>query len=290
MISRLHIRRLEYKIVTRGNEMPTIYLNGPAGQMDNPTILTSLIIGTVLLVLFVAACCYLFRRTLPRIYVAAFSLLLVLSWIFDLKFLIYVSGILLICGVVFFLVANINENREFTGNNMLAKEGKNRKRLRNRPEALFDREAVYKKVESAVITLSRQKVGALITFEKRDSLDSVMKSGSRIDAPVTAELLQTIFYPGTRLHDGAVVIRNDKIVAASVFFTPTTRPLPGKYGSRHRAAIGISEICDAVTVVVSEETGRVSIAYEGEIQPVGPDNFLETFEYYMSLVKEKADS
>ena len=110
-----------------------------------------------------------------------------------------------------------------------------------------------------------------------------------MDAPVTFELLITIFYPGTRLHDGAVVIKGDKIIAASVYYTPTTKPLTGKYGSRHRAAIGISEISDAVTVVVSEETGRISIAYNGNIENYSPDNFYKAFENIMNetdLVEE----
>ena len=169
---------------------------------------------------------------------------------------------------------------------MLNKVAKPRKR-RARPESLFDREAMYHKVENAVITLSRKKTGALITFQKKDLLSSVMKTGTPINAPVSSELLQTIFYPGTRLHDGAVIIIEDQIAAASVYFTPTTRPLTGKYGSRHRAAIGISEVSDAVTVIVSEETGRISIAYEGELQTVGPDTFYDTLLSYMSLEKQE---
>ena len=145
---------------------------------------------------------------------------------------------------------------------------------------------MYAQIQTAVITMSKQKIGAIITFEKKDNLDDVMKSGTIINAPVSAELLQTIFYEGTRLHDGAVIIRNDMIVAASVYFTPTTRPLTGKFGSRHRAAIGISEICDAVTVVVSEETGRISIAHKGELTTVTPDNFLSTFEEAMAFQSE----
>ena len=80
------------------------------------------------------------------------------------------------------------------------------------------------------------------------------------------------------------------IAAAAVFYTPTTRPLTGKYGSRHRAAIGISETTDAVTVVVSEETGRISIAYEGELRTVGPDEFLTVFEDYMALVEPEKEA
>ena len=268
------------------NFFPAYILSGPIGNLDHIENLLSFILGFVLVGGLSAVCFYLFKRTLPRIFVPSAGVAVLLSWLFGLNLVALISAVILTVGIVFFLIANLNENREFVGNNMLNKGGKNKAKRRIRAEALFDREAMYKKIESAVFTMSRQKVGALITFEKKDSLTAVMKSGTAIDAPVSAELLQTIFYPGTRLHDGAVVIRNDKIVAASVYFTPTTRPLSGKYGSRHRAAIGISEICDAVTIVVSEETGRISIAYEGELQPVGPDKFLETFETYMSLVKE----
>ena len=106
-----------------------------------------------------------------------------------------------------------------------------------------------------------------------------------VHAPLSSELLLTIFYPGTRLHDGAVVVHGNEIVAASVFFTPSTQPFAGKYGSRHRAAIGVSEVSDAVTVVVSEETGRISIASNGELQMVDPMKFLMTFETYMGESK-----
>jgi len=91
----------------------------------------------------------------------------------------------------------------------------------------------------------------------------------------------TIFYPGTRLHDGAVIIRDNVIYAASVYYTPTTKALSGKYGSRHRAAIGISEISDSITIVVSEETGRISIAQNGELESVSPDKFIERLTEYM---------
>ena len=125
-------------------------------------------------------------------------------------------------------------------------------------------------------------IGALLTFERKDKEKDIIKNGSKIDAPVTFEILVTIFYPGTRLHDGAVVICGNKIVAASVYYTPTTKPLTGKYGSRHRAALGISEISDAVTVVVSEETGRISIAYNGILESYSPDNFYKAFENIMN--------
>ena len=156
-------------------------------------------------------------------------------------------------------------------------------------EKIFDHESLYKTINETVLYLSKNKIGGLITFERKDKLKDIIKNGSYLDAPVTFELLITIFYPGTRLHDGAVVIKGDKIIAASVYYTPTTKPLTGKYGSRHRAAIGISEISDAVTVVVSEETGRISIAYNGNIENYSPDNFYKAFENIMNetdLVEE----
>ncbi|HBM70658.1 MAG TPA: TIGR00159 family protein, partial [Firmicutes bacterium] len=188
-----------------------------------------------------------------------------LFWLFDLSLPLFLSLFLFLCGFFVFYISNSTEGRSFTSNNYKGKSSIAnlfQHKSKTRPETLFDRDAVYKKVETAVITLAKQKIGAIITFEKKDSLTDVMKSGTIINAPVSSELLQTIFYPGTRLHDGAVIIKNDMILAASVYFTPTTRPLTGKFGSRHRAAIGISEVCDAVTVVVSEETGRISIAYQ----------------------------
>ena len=149
-------------------------------------------------------------------------------------------------------------------------------------EKIFDRQTLYKQLEAAVIQLSNTRTGAIITFEKNTSLKDIMKNGVPVHAPLSAELLLTIFYPGTRLHDGAVVVHGNEIVAASVFFTPSTAPFAGKYGSRHRAAIGVSEVSDAVTIVVSEETGRISIAANGELQMVDQGKFLMTFETYMA--------
>ena len=149
-------------------------------------------------------------------------------------------------------------------------------------ERIYDRQTLYKQLEAAVVQLSNTRTGAIITFEKNTSLKDIMKNGVPVHAPLSSELLLTIFYPGTRLHDGAVVVHGNEIVAASVFFTPSTAPFAGKYGSRHRAAIGVSEVSDAITVVVSEETGRISIAANGELQMVDQGKFLMTFETYMA--------
>ena len=154
-------------------------------------------------------------------------------------------------------------------------------------EKIFDRAERDRQIEMAVMQLSKSRTGALITFERNTSLKDIAKNGVPVLAPVRAELLMTIFYPGTRLHDGAVIIHGNEIIAASVFFTPTTKPFAGKYGSRHRAAIGISEISDSITVVVSEETGRISFAVNGQLETVTQDTFARVFENYMDGIKEE---
>ena len=128
-----------------------------------------------------------------------------------------------------------------------------------------------------------------MTFEKSTSLMDLTKNGVRVNAPFSPELITTIFYPGTRLHDGAVVIKGNEIISAAVFYTPSTKAFAGKYGSRHRAAIGISEISDSVTVVVSEETGRISFAVNGQLESCDPNNFVQVLETYMSVEVNTAE-
>ena len=149
--------------------------------------------------------------------------------------------------------------------------------IKERVNVSEERKQLYKIINSTVIALSTSKTGAIMTFEKNNSLDDYINKGVKVNAPVTMELLTTIFYEGTTLHDGAVVIRGNTIVAASVYYIPTVKPMNGKYGARHRASLGISEVCDAVTVVVSEETGRISLAVDGELQAVSRENFLQVF-------------
>ncbi len=151
------------------------------------------------------------------------------------------------------------------------------------------RDKLVHDITLAVKWLSDTKTGALITFERSDSLNKYIDSGSIINCPVSSEIIETIFYEGTRLHDGAIVIRGDIIVAAAVFFTATTRNLVGKYGARHRAALGISEATDAITIIVSEETGRISISYGGNLESVKYDEFEKVLSSFM-LGSNKLDS
>jgi len=152
---------------------------------------------------------------------------------------------------------------------------------------------VLDEVYKAVIYCSRAKYGALITFErKEDILDPHKKdavwtqTGIKLNSEVTAELLETIFYKptnkGNPLHDGAAVIRGDKVINAAVYFVTTKRNLPGTIGARHQAAIGISENSDSITVVVSEQSGAIEIAIRGKLIQVDSTNFLPILKNYMT--------
>ena len=132
---------------------------------------------------------------------------------------------------------------------------------RNSPK---DVENAISQVVLACRDLSATKTGALIVFERDNMLDEPIKTGTLIHADVKAELLKNIFYPNTPLHDGAVIIRGGRIEAASCMLPLTTQThLSRELGMRHRAGIGMSEASDAVVVVVSEESGSISVAVEG---------------------------
>ncbi len=114
--------------------------------------------------------------------------------------------------------------------------------------------------------LSERKVGALIGIEREIRTRHIQESGTRIDSQLTPELLATIFYPHTPLHDGGVIIRDNRIVSAGCIFPLSQREeLSKSLGTRHRAAIGLTEETDAVVVIVSEETGAISVAYRGRL-------------------------
>lgn len=124
----------------------------------------------------------------------------------------------------------------------------------------------------AVSDMSKTKTGALITLQMRQSLEDYAKTGIQMDSDVTSELLETIFQYGTPMHDGAVIIDGDKIECAAAYYPSTAKDLPSKYGARHRAAVGISEVSDSITLVVSEETGNISVAQKGTLTQYTPES------------------
>jgi diadenylate cyclase len=127
-------------------------------------------------------------------------------------------------------------------------------------------QAVINEVVKAVDSLAQRRTGALIVFHGVTGLGNVIERGVRIDGELSSELLSTIFFPNTPLHDGAVIVQGDRVVAASCVLPLTDREITdSQMGTRHRAAIGVSEQSDALVVVVSEETGRISVARNGRI-------------------------
>lgn len=130
----------------------------------------------------------------------------------------------------------------------------------------FREERIIDEITEAVFSLAGKKIGAIIALEREIGLKPYIESGVFIDSKVTSELINTIFMPHTPLHDGGIVIQNGRIIAAGCLFPLTQNPKISKsLGTRHRAAVGLSEETDALVIVVSEETGAVSLAREGKL-------------------------
>ncbi len=127
-------------------------------------------------------------------------------------------------------------------------------------------ESTINEVVLAATTLAERRIGALIVIQRLEGLRNYIENGVGIDANVTYDLLINLFIPDTPLHDGAVIIQQDRIAAAACFLPLTLNPeLSKEFGSRHRAALGISEETDALAIVVSEEKGMISLAMYGEL-------------------------
>ena len=121
-------------------------------------------------------------------------------------------------------------------------------------------------VMKSVNYMARRKIGALIVFERNTGLNDYIESGIKMEAKLSSELLSNVFVPNTPLHDGAVIIRGNMIMAAGCYLPLSENPFISKeLGTRHRAAIGVTEVCDAISVIVSEETGQISLAINGQI-------------------------
>ena len=132
-------------------------------------------------------------------------------------------------------------------------------------------------IVSACLDMSNTKTGALIVIRQKDDLMFVIENGITLDANTSVSLLKNIFFKNAPLHDGAVIIEGNHIVAAKCILPVTQSDVPKDYGTRHRSAIGMSELTDAVVIVVSEETGSISIAKNGQLKHnIDPQKFAGT--------------
>jgi len=151
-------------------------------------------------------------------------------------------------------------------------------------------ERTMERIVRACRFMSDRQIGALIVIERHHNVEDVIEGCVYLDATVSVELIITIFYPTAPLHDGAVIVRGDRIAFAScVLPLSKTAKLPKKYGTRHRAALGISEETDAIAVVVSEETGEISLAVGGNLERnLDPEMLRDRLEQLMGLRRDEA--
>ena len=199
--------------------------------------------------------------------------ILLFAWIFSevlIKFNLQLLGVFLrtmvnviMCGAVIIFQPEIRKFLGYLGQSNIFKNSLFSKRETRHIEKIN----VIKELIEAVKYLAKTHTGALIVLERDDSVHTYSDVGTQIDGNVSTELLLTIFHTNTPLHDGAVVISGEKIRSAGVLLPLTEDPkLSWKYGTRHRAAIGMSEVSDSACLVVSEETGDVSIALDGTLK------------------------
>jgi len=245
-------------------------------------------LGDVLDIIFVAAVIYsilsLMEGTRARSMLSGLAFLLFLAFIaywLDLKTIAWVIRRLGTVWVIAFLVVFQPELRDILsriGNSRIFK--------------IFSETPTFRVLDdvvSAARILSEGQVGALIAIQRQVPLDDVISTGKPIGAKLTPELLATIFAPHTPLHDGGVVISEDRIVAAACEFPMTENPrYRSILGMRHRAAVGLTEHSDAAVVVVSEETGAISLAIRGYLRrQLSPDALKRLLEVIMSGRSEK---
>jgi len=210
-----------------------------------------------------------------NIFIAIILLLViqVVASAMDMKLLSKFLNTFIDVGAIALIVIFQPEIRHF-----LIKFGNNSETLR-RGRNLFDKLLGVKEnrlgstdleeLKSAVKDMSDSKTGALIVISRRDSLSSIIETGDTIDAGIQSRLILNLFFKNSPLHDGAVVIKNSRIVAARCTLPITDRTgIPARYGMRHKAAIGISEETDAQVIVVSEETGDISWVENGDIRRI----------------------
>ena len=185
----------------------------------------------------------------------------VVSILLGMKALSWLTTILISNGPLVLVVLFQPELRK-------ALESLGRSRLLNRSKQVKadERERVIREIIQCMLDLSRRRVGALIVIERETGLKDIIETGTAVDSRISAPLLENIFEPNTPLHDGAVIIRDSRVVAAACILPLTESDSVSRdLGTRHRASIGISETTDAVALIVSEETGIMSAAREGRL-------------------------
>ena len=141
---------------------------------------------------------------------------------------------------------------------------------------------------NAVVNMAETKTGALIVLTQESDLSLIIDTGIMVDAQLSAPLIENLFFKNSPLHDGAVIVNGDRIVAARCVLPSTQQKVPKSTGMRHRAALGISDISDVIVIVVSEETGAISIAHDGQLnRNIAPDQLRNEIARYYRLIRKQ---
>lgn len=247
-------------------------LTNAASNFASAQFTVDFIVSVVIVLLVTGFIAFRINRLATWLYYLVTDALFIVAFCLGYSTLTLLSALLIGCGSIIFCFVNSGIIRKY-----VAIPLKNTKTIFKSENKQYDKEKFIDDMCEAVMWLSRNKVGALLTIERKTPLDDFIKNGTILKAPFVPELVETIFYDKTRLHDGAIVIKDGTILAAAVMYDNSTDEFEGKLGARHRAAIGISKITDSVTVVVSEETGKISIAHTGMLDTVKSDEFKNVF-------------
>ena len=225
-------------------------------------------IADILDILIVAFLLYellmLTRETRASAVLKGLVMLLAASWVSDLLGLTALNWLLrnvVSNGTIVLVVLFQPELRK-----ALEQIGRGAIHTSSRLEDLEGSESVVREISSCLLKLSRRRVGALIVIEQRIGLKDVIETGTTLNSYISAALLENIFEPNTPLHDGAVVVRGNRIMAAACILSLSEgKGISRELGTRHRAALGITETTDAISLIVSEETGIISMARNGKL-------------------------
>lgn len=225
-------------------------------------------------ILLVAALLYYFYKLMKEsgsLNIFSGILVFILLWVFvsrvlQMKLLGSIFDQLMSVGVLALIVIFQDEIRRFFKNLGLHKHFRMLANFFSNRSGEMEKPAVMP-VVMACMSMSQQKVGALIVIEKNESLDEYIKTGETIDAAINQRLIESVFFKNAPLHDGAMIIKGGRIAAAQCIL-PVSHNLniPKKLGLRHRSAMGVSEKTDAIVIVVSEETGGISVAVNGNFK------------------------
>jgi len=208
----------------------------------------------------------------------------IVSFVFELELTGALFDRIISVGAIALIVIFQNEIRSFF-NRLGSRMGRMSRIFRSRQSV--ESQQVLQQVAAACSHMAQQRTGALIVIANNQDLTTYIETGEKIDAAVSTRLIENIFFKNTPLHDGALIIDKDRLISATCLLPISANSnLPKHYGLRHRAGLGIAEKTDAVAIVVSEETGRISVAHEEKITEVEEDELSDVLQVALDINRQ----